>query len=344
MKTVVVSNKGELQVWDIDKPRITSKQALVKTVSCGICGTDATIINQSFKGFEKTSYPLMLGHEGVGEVVEIGSEVKGFSVGDLIVLSFVPNHMHDNSPLGSAWGAFSEYGIVDDFEAYEPNEVPDVAYAQKKLPDFIDKYEAPVLVTLREVFSSIKYFNIQPGDSIVVYGSGPVAMTFIKLLSLLNVQDIVAVVRNENKKQLLESFGLKAVINSSVHNVKEQISVLYPEGMNFVLDAVGSENIINEAITLLKDRGEVLCYGVPKVNNMNLNWANSPYNWKLNFQQMPYKEEEGACHDQIVQWICDGKLILSDFISEVIEFEHIIETLQDFVDGKKTKKVIIKYK
>ncbi|WP_342513553.1 zinc-binding dehydrogenase [Sporosarcina sp. FSL K6-1522] len=343
MKTVVVSTQGKLEVWDVERPQITSKQAMVRTVSCGICGTDATLIKQSFKGFDSASYPLTLGHEGVGEVVEVGDEVTSFEVGDLVVLPFVPNLIHDGQTLHAGWGAFSEYGIIDDLEAYAPGEAPEVAFAQKKLPTFIDKYEAPVLVTLREVYSSIRYFNIQPGESIVVYGSGPVAMAFIKLLTLLGIKDIVAVVRSEEKKQLLEKLGAKVSINSSQHEIRKRLLTVYPTGVNYVLDAVGSENIMNEAITLLKDRGEILCYGVPKANSMNLNWENAPYNWKLNLQQMPYKEEEGACHDQIIQWVFEEKLQLSDFISEIIDFEHITEAFQDYLAGKKTKKVIIKY-
>ena len=50
MKTLVVTEEGQLKVKEIDRPQITERQALIKTVSCGICGTDATIIRQAFKG------------------------------------------------------------------------------------------------------------------------------------------------------------------------------------------------------------------------------------------------------------------------------------------------------
>ncbi|WP_153731636.1 zinc-dependent alcohol dehydrogenase [Sporosarcina obsidiansis] len=343
MKTLIVSTNGKLDVIEIEKPEITSKQALIKTICCGICGTDATIVNRTFKGFEEEHYPLMLGHEGVGEVVEIGEDVTSFQKGDIVILPFTPPIDCQGQLLNSGWGSFSEYGIVDDIAAYDRNEIPEAAFAQKKLPDFVDKYEAPVLVTLREVLSSIKYFNIQPTDAIIVYGSGPVAMTFVKLLNLLGVKEITSIVRSEKKQALMEEFGASSVINSSTTDIKEQVFKQHPSGVKFVLDAVGSEKIMNEAIGLLKDRGEILCYGVPKVNSMLLNWDDAPYNWKLNFQQMPYKEEEGECHEQIMDWVLEGKLKLRDFISDFYSFEDILTAFQDYLDGKTFKKVIVKY-
>lgn len=343
MKTLVVTEDGSLQVEEIERPKITEKQALVKTVSCGICGTDATIIRQSFKGFDFGHYPLILGHEGVGEVVEVGAGVKNFKLGDLVILPFVPEPLKQGSKLHSGWGAFSEYGVIDDLTAYRLEEAPEAAYAQQVLPDFIDRYEAPVLVTLREVYSTILYFGIRPHESVVVYGSGPVAMSFVKLLRLLGINEVTAIVRSSEKANLMKQFGATQCINSKEKDVREQIRSVYPDGVHYVLDAVGSESILNEAVTLLKDRGEILCYGVPKVNQIKFDFGDGPYNWKLNFQQMPYKTEEADCHQQVLDWVADGKLVLSEFISEIVDFEHVLDAFQNYLDGKTSKKVIIKF-
>lgn len=343
MKTLVVTQAGQLKVQEIDRPQITERQALVKTVSCGICGTDTTLIRQAFKGFGQSQYPLVLGHEGVGEVVEVGAQVKSFKLGDQVILPFVSEPSVGGVPLHSGWGAFSEYGVLDDAKAYDSGEAPEAAVAQQVLPDFIDRYEAPVLVTLREVLSTIRYFGIQPGESVVVYGSGPVAITFVKLLRLMGVDEVTVVVRRGQKAELMKQFGATACINSREEDVREQIRSRVPEGVCYVLDAVGSESILHEAITLLRDRGEILCYGVPKVNHMMLDWTEAPYNWKLNFQQMPYKAEEAACHEQVLEWVAEGKLVLSDFISEIVDFAQVLDAFQDHLDGKTMKKVIIKY-
>ena len=91
MKSFIVNKDGSTEIKEIPKPRYHSKQALVKTIACGMCGTDVKLLHRTFKGFPESVYPIMLGHEGVGEVVEVGSEVKSFQVGDRIrIRSFIP--------------------------------------------------------------------------------------------------------------------------------------------------------------------------------------------------------------------------------------------------------------
>ena len=89
MKTLIVDENGALSVKEIPKPHCGDNQALVKRISCGICnGTDAKLIHRKFKGVELSEYPLMLGHEGVGRVVETGKDVTGYKTGDVVPMSF----------------------------------------------------------------------------------------------------------------------------------------------------------------------------------------------------------------------------------------------------------------
>nr|WP_263324385.1 zinc-binding dehydrogenase [Neobacillus sp. Marseille-Q6967] len=343
MKTLLVNADGQLEVSEIPVPKYTSKQALVKTISCGICGTDATIIQAGFKGFPRKSYPLMLGHEGVGRVVEVGSEVTSFKVGDIVLLPFNDADEELYGSLGSAWGAFSEYGVIHDKAAYQEGEVPEVAFAQQIVPENIDPVDAVMLVTLREVYSTIKYFGIHSEDSVVVFGSGPVAVTFIKIMSLMGVQSIIGIARSEEKRRLLLENGATAAFNSREADVTNEIRMLYPDGVKYVLDAVGTVEIINQAMELIEDRGEILCYGVPKYDQMQLDWSKAPYNWKLNFQQMPSKLEESKAYGQILDWIRAGKINLKDFISDYFEFESVLDAFEKYMNHRILKKAIITY-
>ena len=87
MKTLIVDEDGNLNVCEIPIPDINENQALVKTISCGICnGTDAKLIHRKFKGVDKSEYPLMLGHEGVGKVIAVGKNVTSYKIGDVVLL------------------------------------------------------------------------------------------------------------------------------------------------------------------------------------------------------------------------------------------------------------------
>ncbi len=341
MKSFIVNKDGSTEIKEISKPAYTSRQALVKTIACGMCGTDIKLLHRTFKGFPESVYPITLGHEGVGEVVEVGSEVTTFHIGDKVLLPFVDPDPERFPGLSSGWGALSEYAVVTDPAAWPEGEAPLAAYAQTVLSEDLDPVDAVMLVTFREVLSNIRYFGIQPGDSVVVFGCGPVGTTFIKFLNLCGVTDVIAVDRHAEKLETAKCMGAAHALNGKEVNVEEEVRRLYPEGVDFVLDAIGSSAVVNQAMALLRDRGTVLCYGVPEKEEMTIDFSRASYNWNLVFQQMPRKDEEGAAHEQVLEWIRSGKLVIKDFVSDYYKFEDSIQAYQDLLDRKILKKGII---
>ena len=341
MKTFVVNKDGSTQICEIPKPRYSEKQALVKTIACGMCGTDVKLLHQQFKGFPADIYPIMLGHEGVGEVVEIGSEVTTFKVGDKVILPFVDPDPELYPGLGSGWGALSEYAVVCDPAAWPEGQAPECAYAQKVLPDDIDPVDAVMIVTFREVLASIRYFGIKPGDKVVVYGCGPVGSTFIKFMNLCGIEEITAIDIIDEKLQNVHANGAKYIINSQKADVTKEIRSRYPDGVDYVLDAIGAPFVLNAAMPLIKDRGSVLCYGVPPVEQVTIDFSKADYNWSVIYQQMPRKAEEGLAHDQVMEWIRSGEIALKDFISDYYKFEDSVHAFNQLLDRKIQKKGII---
>ena len=343
MKTLIVNKDGSLEIQEIPKPKYGAKQALVKTIACGMCGTDVKLIHHAFKGFPKSVYPIILGHEGVGEVIEIDSDVKSLKPGDKVLLPFVHSDPDLYGDLGSGYGALSEYAIVNDFSAYESGTAPDCACAQTILPDDLDPVDAVMFVTFREVLSSIHYFGIEPKDSIVIFGCGPVGLTFIKFLSLLGCKDIIAVDIVDEKLDLAVTNGATKTINSGSANLTGIVRADFPDGVNFTLDAVGLPFIINQSMSLIKDRGSILCYGVQEKEEITIDFSKASYNWNLIFQQMPEKDEEAAAHEQVLEWIRSGDLVMKDFISDYFAFEDSVEAFDKLLDRKILKKGIITF-
>jgi D-arabinose 1-dehydrogenase-like Zn-dependent alcohol dehydrogenase len=189
MKTLVVDANHELSIREVPMPKYKECQALVKTLSCGVCnGTDLKLIHGSFKNY--STYPAALGHEGVGKVVEIGSKVQNLKVGDIVLLPFVEEKLDG---IYSGWGAYSEYAVVGDAEAYTANgmgpgapEFSEGYFAQTvlKSEDKVDPVEASMIVTFREVLSAIRRFGIQPNESVFIMGAGPVGLCFTKFCKL----------------------------------------------------------------------------------------------------------------------------------------------------------------
>ncbi|MDD2957785.1 MAG: zinc-binding dehydrogenase [Lachnospiraceae bacterium] len=258
-----------------------------------------------------------------------------------VILPFVDPDPELYPGLGSGWGALSEYAVVCDPAAWPKGEAPGCAYAQTVLSDDLDPVDAVMIVTFREVLSNIRYFGIKPGDSVVVFGCGPVGSTFIKFLNLCGITEVTAVDIIDEKLENVKANGAAHIINSKNSDVTAEVRKLYPDGVDYVLDAIGAPFVVNAAMPLIKDRGTVLCYGVPEKEEITIDFSKADYNWRVIYQQMPRKEEEGAAHEQVLEWIRSGKLVIKDFISDYFKFEDSVDAYEKLLDRKITKKGVI---
>ncbi len=347
MKALVVTKEKKLQLKDVPLPAYGECDALVKTISCGLCnGTDGKIIHQNFKGIHNDMYPLLLGHEAIGEVIETGSKVTSFQAGDIVIMPFTDNI----EGYGSAWGAFSEYGTVNDTAAYIGNGClpgtegfPEWGFGQLIIPKTIDPVKAAMIITFREVLSSIKRFGIGPGSDAVIFGCGPVGLTFIKIMRLLGIRKIIALDIIDQKLDDALANGADIVLNSGDDRFADKIRSICPKGVPFVLDAVGVLDIINHSMPLLNDQGKICCYGISPKTKFELDWSDAPYNWQVQFQQFPSKKEEGEAHEQVIKWVEKGELVLDDYISDIFDFADIFTAFEKLEARQIAKKCIIKY-
>lgn len=354
MKALTVDKEGILSVKEFPKPAFGPCQALVKMESCGVCaGTDTKLIHGTFKNFD--TYPAILGHEGVGRVVETGEKVRNLHVGDLVLLPFLEQEMEGFTP---GWGAYAEYAVVGDADSYIVNgagpgaENPCIGsfsegyFAQTVIrsEDKVDAVGASMIITFREVLSAIRRFGFQPNESALVLGAGPVGLCFTRFLKLLGLKTVITTDILDAKVAEAKRLGADYAFNTLNCNLEEEVKKLFPEGIDYVVDAVGNNALINQAMRMIRYNGNICCYGISPKLSMELDWSQAPYNWKLHFVQWPSKKEEADAHAQIMAWINHGVLDPMDFISDVIPFERIEDAFA-LIEEKRpgTKKVVIRF-
>jgi threonine dehydrogenase-like Zn-dependent dehydrogenase len=349
MKTLVVDEFHNLSIGELPIPAYNECQALVKTLSCGVCnGTDMKLIHGTFKNFN--TYPAALGHEGVGKVIEVGSRVRNLRIGDIVLLPFLEGK---SGEVYSGWGAYSEYAVVGDAEAYITNGMgpgtPEfsegyLAQTVLKPTDRVDPVEASMIITFREVLSAIRRFGFKPNENVLIFGAGPVGLCFTKFSKLLGLKNVIATDIDDEKVDFAKKTGADYAFNSQKHDIKAEVRKLFPNGIDYVVDAVGINQLINQGMELIRYNGKICCYGISPQLGMDLDWSKAPYNWSLDFVQWPSKKEEGDAHDQIMGWINLGALDPKDFISDVFDFEHIIDAFKLVEERKSsTKKIVIRY-
>lgn len=349
MRGLAVDKKGCLSVPKLSMPAYNNCQALVKTLSCGVCnGTDSKLIHGTFKNMGQ--YPMLLGHEGVGRVLEVGKSVTKYKVGDMVLLPFL---YEEQGGYANGWGAYCEYAVVGDEGAFAragkgagTPEYDEGCYAQSVIHpgDKVDAVGAAMIVTFREVLSAMRRFGFRENESVLIFGAGPVGCCFIQFAKLLGMYPVIAVDINDEKTAIATQMGADIVINSARQDVEQEVKKLFADGVDNIVDAVGVNALLNMAMRLVKYNGKICGYGISANMGMQLDWSGAPYNWSLNFVQFPSKYEEYLAHSQIMAWINAGIVNPYDFISDVVEFSNILDAFA-LVEKKlgTTKKIVIKY-
>lgn len=345
MKALIVEQNGDTSVKEIPLPAIKEYEALVKMHASALCGTDMKILHNTLKGF--TDYPTILGHEGIGEVVSVGEKVRNFKVGDKVVLPYILDKIGDYY---STWGALAEYATVGDTDAMvedglEMDEVTfyEFNYAQRKIPSDMDSVSATMIITFREVYSTIKRLGFEKGQSIVVYGAGPVGLAFIQLAKLMGMEPIIGVDITDEKTAQAKKIGADHVFNSRKTDLNTELKNMFPCGVDVLLDAAGVPALINQNLKLVKNFGKVCIYGVTPVNHTEIDWQDAPFSFDLKFAQWPSKKEEAAVHDEIIEFMESGKLDGMDYISDVYDFKDVQDAIELFKSGENNKKIAVRF-
>ena len=198
MRGLVVEKGGDIRIADdIPMPQIGPYDALVKTECCMICnGTDMEIIRGELP--EAQNFPLVLGHESAGKIIDTGGKVCTYKKGDRVIRSALP----DSGRYYSAWGGFAEYGIVTDAEALRRDGIEyRQGLTQQVVPDGISAVQASLMITLKETCSALDRIGVRKDDRVLVVGDGPVGLCFLSGLKMLGITDVSVL---GNRKSSLE--------------------------------------------------------------------------------------------------------------------------------------------
>ena len=338
MKAVAVIEPGKVDLIELERPVPGAYQALVKTeVACLCNATDGKLVSGHFPGMDK--YPLVLGHEGAGIVQAVGPKVRNFKLGDRVIGSLL--FEFSDRRLASGWGGFCEFVLANDHDAMAADGVADAAHGwaecfeiQRRVDADIPAEEAALLCTWREVYGGCGDFNLRAGNRILLFGAGPVGLSFVKFGKLLGLGWIGVVDPLPDKRQRAIQMGADAVF------VKEDLPRVEKEmgrTLDAVIDAVGNETLINAALPLIKMGGSICVYGVIAASSLPVNKAIGPYNFNLLVHQWPTRWLEREAQGPLCQWIREGKLQAAEFVTHEFPVEQINDALAAVRRGEVVK-------
>ena len=343
MKTIVVTAPNQVEIIDTPIPKPGPYQALVKTEFACVCNnTDGELVSGHFPGMEK-SFPFALGHESVGVVQEVGEKVRHFTVGARAVSGLVFDLGVEG--MASGWGGFCEFVLANDHEAMVADGVADEEHGwfevyeiQTPVDDDIAPEDAVLFCTWREVLGAFRDFHFKPGDDVLIYGAGPVGLSFVKLGRLFGLGWIGIVDRHPEKCAKAMEFGASATFDRDDPALAEK-----QRGLDAVVDAVGKPELIDAGLPLLKRGGSMCIYGFyAGLKEFTVGNALADFNYNLFVHQWPTRLYEKQAQVPLSDWLREGKLAASEFITHRFAIDEIADALEA-VRQRKVIKALLSY-
>lgn len=302
MKSLVVTEQHALALRDIPAPAAGPYEALVKVRACGICGTTDREIIKGTQPYQK-DYPCVLGHEAIGEVVEIGAKVRSFKKGDLVTrpVAIWPGTARDG--LFSGWGGYAEYGIVRDRIAMAADgdaslEGDYTALRQNVVPAGTSVREACAALSLAETASWT--WNVPPvaNRNVVIAGTGSAGFSIALWCKFAQAKNVVVLGRRDERLSAARVFGADAVVNVRRADPASAVSGILGAKVDIFIEAAGAKENLTLGPAMLADGGVFALYGV--FQGMESDIARfKEINRDILFMQLPANEHLAY------RWTCD---------------------------------------
>lgn len=225
MKAVYLRREG-FEIRDVPAPVCNEDQMLIRTLSCGVCEGDVF----HYRTRADLAEPILLGHEGSGEVVAVGANVDGFAPGDLVTTND---------------GAYAEYFLTTPAAAIKlPAEV-DVRWALGE----------PIACFVH----ASRRFGIQPGDKVAVLGCGYMGMGCLQMAKLQQPGTLTAIEPQDKRRSHALSFGATDVYDPGDKPAQQVLEDLGE--FDVVIEATGAAPAVDLCTLLVKQHGRIVLVG-----------------------------------------------------------------------------------
>src|SRR6476659_768449 len=265
MKALVFHHPGKVSVDNVPEPKIKhAEDVILRVTATAICGSDLHIYN----GFFPQKRDMVLGHEFMGIVEEIGSNVASLQVGDRVVVPFpiacggcffcqhgLPGHCENSNPekYGPEGGLLDQkgggpFGYTDFYGGYDGGQaeyvrVPYANFGPRKVPD---RFQDEEVLFLTDIFptgwSAIDWANLKGGETVAVFGCGPVGLMAQKIAWLRGAKRVIGVDIQPYRLEMARNAAKSETVNAADGDAVQAIRDLTSgRGADVCVDAVGLE-------------------------------------------------------------------------------------------------------
>jgi threonine dehydrogenase-like Zn-dependent dehydrogenase len=298
MRATVFHGVNDIRVEEVERPRAGVGEAVIRITLTTICGTDLHIV----RGEYPVKHGLVIGHEPVGVIDELGPGVTGYKLGERVLVGAI-------TPCGQCRaclsGQLSQCGHGGGYEALggwrfgntingAQAEYLLVPHAQANLARIPDELTDEQVVLLADIastgFSGAESGQIKIGDAVVIFAQGPIGLCATAGAKLMGASLIIAVDGDRNRLKVAREMGADVTLDYRESDVVGEVLKLTGGGADVAIEALGTQETFEGALRSLRPGGTLSSLGV--------------YSGKV---QIPYEAFAAGLGDyRIVTTLCPG--------------------------------------
>jgi 2-desacetyl-2-hydroxyethyl bacteriochlorophyllide A dehydrogenase len=324
MKAAVYTAIKKIEFQDRPMLKAGPGEVVVKIKYCGICGTDVHIY---FEGILPPG--IVLGHENVGTVAQVGEGVEGWKVGDRVVAG-------PPGPCGKCYyclhgkpsicvnGFPQTNGLSRDGGMAEYMLVKDPKYMLSKIPDNVSFEDAVLTDTMATSYRGIIQSAFKMGDNVVVSGAASIGLALIQLLKIGGAGHITVLQPSPMKREMALKFGADVAFNPVEEgaNLRDKVMALYDGvGADIAFECAGTPESFQTLLGLIKAGGQLLNLGVSeKLANVATAF--------LVMRELDIKSSLAYTYEEVrkcLNYLATGRFNTKGLLSDIIPLSDLVE-------------------
>lgn len=341
-----VMRHGALVIDDVPAPSPGPGQILVRTLACGICGSDLHTLEHGDLMVEMAedtagaapdgmpapkvmdlAHDVVMGHEFCGEVIELGDNVGNSAVGDIVVSLPITMDLAGLHPIGYSNdypGGYGEQMVLSDFLAI-------------KVPNGLSPRHAALTEPMAVGHHAVEMSVVREGDAAIVLGCGPVGLAVVAALRLKGVEPIVAADFSPTRRALATTMGAHEVVDPRTEPAIDAWRRVDGRKPVVIFEAVGVPGMIDDALRAAPRGSQVVVVGVcmqpDTIRPMRAITKELRLQFVLGYDPMEFKET--------LDRIADGRLDVEPLITGSVPITGVPQAFRDLADPERHAKILV---
>jgi len=255
MRSAILEDSRRFAVREVPDPVLGKGEVLIRVQYCGICGSDLHIYEMGTA--------IRPGHEFSGDIVEVGSDVKGWSIGDRVAVE-------PRISCGRCyWCERGEIGLCDQFyvalEQYQgafATYTKAAYYQLHRLPDDLSYEHAALIEPTTCAVHAIRLSQMQEGDTVAVLGLGPIGQLVARVARALGAKAVYGTEKSQSRVEIARDVADEVVDVNLTNPVDRILELTHGTGPDIVFECAGNVETSQQSIPLVRKGGTIVVAGI----------------------------------------------------------------------------------